>query len=261
MSSAAEPVPVANPPVVSNNPDPNPSTVSAPVADDVKVADTNKFDEGSSNNEPPSVETIRKVEDYEVFDNKGEKHLFKSIYDGPDTTGRVLVIFIRHFFCGSCQDYVRELAESFKPEELLQLPKATSLAIIGCGDHGLIDFYAKETGCTFPIYADPANALYDDLGMTTTWDLGPKPEYIRRSMARVVAGSIMQGLKHLGSGLATKGGDTKRVGGEFLFEPSGEDGGKKITWCHRMTNTRDHAEINELVKVLDADGKILLQKA
>lgn len=97
--------------------------------------------------------------------------------------------------------------------------------------------------------------------MTTTWDLGPKPEYIRRSMARVVAGSIMQGLKHLGSGLATKGGDTKRVGGEFLFEPSGEDGGKKITWCHRMTNTRDHAEINELVKVLDADGKILLQKA
>lgn len=100
MSSAAEPVPVANPPRVSNNPDPNPSTVSAPVADDVKVADTNKLDEGSSNNEPPSVETIRKVEDYEVFDNKGEKHSFKSIYDGPDTTGRVLVIFIRHFFCG-----------------------------------------------------------------------------------------------------------------------------------------------------------------
>jgi hypothetical protein len=100
MSSAAEPVPVANPPVVSNNPDPDPSTVSAPVADDVKVADTNKLDEGLSNNKLPSEETIRKVEGYEVFDSKGEKHSFKSIYDGPDSTGRLLVIFIRHFFCG-----------------------------------------------------------------------------------------------------------------------------------------------------------------
>lgn len=80
-------------------------------------------------------------------------------------------------------------------------------------------------------------------------------------MARVISDSIVQGLKHLSSGLATKGGDTKRIGGEFLFEPSGNEGGKKITWCHRMTNTRDHTGINELAKVLDADGKILLQKA
>lgn len=99
MSSEAEPVPVANLPAVSNNPDSNPLPESAPVADDVKVADTNK-PETPSNDKPPSVDTIRKVEDYEVLDNKGEKHSFKSIYDGPDSTGRVLVIFIRHFFCG-----------------------------------------------------------------------------------------------------------------------------------------------------------------
>ncbi|KAJ5380747.1 uncharacterized protein N7496_003175 [Penicillium cataractarum] len=260
MSSEAEPVPVANPPAVSNNPNSNPSTESAPVVDDVKVADTNKPNETPSNDRPPSVDTIRTVEDYEVLDNKGEKHSFKSIYDGPDSTGRVLVIFIRHFFCGSCQDYIRALVESIKPEELLQLPTSTSVAIIGCGDPGLIDFYAKETGCTFPIYADPANTLYDDLGMAMSWAFGPKPEYLRRSMARVVSSSIMQSLKHLTSGLATKGGDSKRIGGEFLFEPSGEDAGKKITWCHRMTNTRDHTGIDELAKVLDADGKILLQK-
>jgi hypothetical protein len=171
------------------------------------------------------------------------------------------VIFIRHFFCGSCQEYIRALAASIKPDELLKLPIPTSFAIIGCGDHGLIDFYAKETGCPFPIYADEANTLYDDLGMATTWAFGTKPEYFRQSMAWVVLGSITQGLKHLSSGLATKGGDTKRVGGEFLFEPSQDEGGKTISWCHRMTTTRDHTEVKELAKVLDKDGTVLLQTA
>lgn len=97
--------------------------------------------------------------------------------------------------------------------------------------------------------------------MTTTWAFGSKPEYFRQSMVRVVTGSIMQGLKHISSGLATKGGNTKRVGGEFLFEPSQEQGGKTISWCHRMTTTRDHTEAKELAKVLDKDGTILLQTA
>lgn len=48
----------------------------------------------------PSAETLRKVENYTVLDKEGNKHLFKSLYAGPDSTGRVLVIFIRHFFCG-----------------------------------------------------------------------------------------------------------------------------------------------------------------
>ena len=33
------------------------------------------------------------------------------------------------------------------------------------------------------------------------------------------------------------GGDFKQVGGEFLFQNG------KVTWCHRMKNTRDHAEV------------------
>lgn len=36
------------------------------------------------------------------------------------------------------------------------------------------------------------------------------------------------------------GGAPRQVGGEFLFE------GGKVLWCHRMRNTRDHAEIPEL---------------
>lgn len=161
----------------------------------------------------------------------------------------------------SCQEYIRALSESINPGQLLQLDTPTSFAIIGCGDPGLIDFYAKETACPFPIYADPANTLYDELGMTETWALGSKPEYFRKSMVRLISGSIMQGLKHLSSGLATKGGDTKRVGGEFLFETSLGGRGKEVIWCHRMTNTRDHTGFKELAEMLDKEGKILLQKA
>ena len=36
------------------------------------------------------------------------------------------------------------------------------------------------------------------------------------------------------------GGAPRQVGGEFLFE------GGKVTWCKRMRNTRDHAEIPEV---------------
>ncbi|PVH70590.1 hypothetical protein DL98DRAFT_597695 [Cadophora sp. DSE1049] len=30
---------------------------------------------------------------------------------------------------------------------------------------------------------------------------------------------------------------------------------KRVTWCHRMRNTRDHAEIPELREVLGLDGE------
>lgn len=43
------------------------------------------------------------------------------------------------------------------------------------------------------------------------------------------------------------GGDFRQVGGEFLFA------GDKVTWCHRMKNTRDHAEIPAIRKQLRLD--------
>ena len=93
--------------------------------------------------------------------------------------------------------------------------------------------------------------------------------------------SVRQGVSALGKGRALKGGDMHQVGGEFLFEPvematpmqspsdeakkqlgngsgghlgvQGEE--KRVTWCHRMRNTRDHAEIPELREVLGLDGE------
>jgi len=112
--------------------------------------------------------------------------------------------------------------------------------------------------------------------------MGDRPEYQRRGTLLGMVQSIGQGFKALTKGTALKAGDLQQVGGEFLFEPIdlatpmsspqeeqnrqlggngfagglGVDGEEKhITWCHRMKNTRDHAEIPELREVLGLDGE------
>lgn len=114
--------------------------------------------------------------------------------------------------------------------------------------------------------------------MTRTLNLGTRPDYIRSGLMSGVFKSMVQSLKHLKGGMVFQGGDYQQVGGEFLFESvnmstpisspdvgdenkqiganaaSGYAEEKKITWCHRMRNTRDHVEIPELREVLGLDG-------
>ncbi|KAJ9156293.1 Thioredoxin-like protein AAED1 [Pleurostoma richardsiae] len=242
-----------------------------------------------TNDELPSVETLRRIKDYVVLDKHGKTHTFKSLYSGRNVARRVLIIFVRHFYCGNCQEYLRTLSASISPEALLALPISTFIAVVGCGDPALIDMYAAATGCPFPVYADPTRRLYSELGMVKSLALGSRPAYMRKSLLKSSLESVVQGLKQLGSGLATKGGDQRQIGGEFLFEPlsvltpepregtdrqlgsmsseavgggAGVDGDeereveeKRVTWCHRMRTTRDHAEIPELMEVLGLDGQ------
>ncbi|KAK1968779.1 hypothetical protein LY78DRAFT_679109 [Colletotrichum sublineola] len=248
-----------------------------------------------TNNDLPTPQTLKKIENYVVLDRHGKSHAFKSLYTGRNVARRVLIIFVRHFFCGNCQEFLRTLSESITPDALLGLPMSTFIAVVGCGNPGLIDMYLQETGCPFPVYTDPTRRLFDTLGMTRTLALGTRPAYMRKSMLKSAAESVLQGLKQVKAGLATKSGDHRQVGGEFLFEPvelgtevstpyaerqleeamtskknsidnnrEGIDGEgddddfepeqKKVTWCHRMRSTRDHAEIPELMEVLGLTG-------
>ena len=55
------------------------------------------------NNNPPTKEDLEKVADLPVLDKDGKKHTFKGLYaDNENGPRRVLIIFIRHFFCGVC---------------------------------------------------------------------------------------------------------------------------------------------------------------
>jgi len=193
----------------------------------------------------PTKKEVQQCDDILVFDAQGQSRPFKDLHSGEGVAARQLIIFVRHFFCGNCQEYLRSLTQSITTDDLLSLETPTFITIIGCGRPELISMYTDTTECPFPIYADPTRKLYDTLGMTRTFELGSKPDYIQKSIFYTTVASIMQGLK---SGQhALKGGDFKQIGGEFLFE-NGE-----VTWCHRMRNTRDHAEIPDLRKVIGLD--------
>lgn len=98
---------------------------------------------------------------------------------------------------------------------------STFIAVIGCGAPELIDMYVKETGCPFPVYADPTQRLYSKLGMIRTLSPGERPAYMQnKSMASTVVSGVLQGLKQVKTGLVLKMGDQRQVGGEFLFEPA-----------------------------------------
>lgn len=53
-----------------------------------------------TDNTIPSQALLRKVADFPVLDQDGKSRPFKSLYSGPMVARRVLVIFVRHFFCG-----------------------------------------------------------------------------------------------------------------------------------------------------------------
>jgi hypothetical protein len=139
--------------------------------------------------------------------------------------------------------------------------------------------YTSETGCPFPVYADPTRKLYDELGMVRTLALGSRPAYMKKGLLKNSLDSAVQIIKKIPTGLATKAGDQRQIGGEFLFEPlnfqsplstpwtgDGNQLGhdektqpaeveeKLVTWCHRMKNTRDHVEVPELMEILGLDG-------
>jgi hypothetical protein len=233
----------------------------------------------------PSKAILDRAADLTVNDAQGQAVSFKDLYQvEPGHSRRVMIIFIRHFFCGvsprslapatrtnnachlqNCQEFLRTLVSQIPPTSL---PANTSIAIIGCGSHTLIASYVELTSCPYPIYADPTKRLFDVLGMQRSLSLGwNAPNYIHHTLAAGMVKSIVQGVKRIPAGDVTKAGDLSQNGGEYLFEvegvetasqkegrvhqPKGNEGLKvKVTFCHRMRNTRDHTEIPQLAGLL-----------
>lgn len=182
-----------------------------------------------------------------VLDSNGTSHSFSTLYMSDNQNQQTLIIFIRHFFCGSCKEYVCALSQEdgLTPSELSTANK--HLIIIGCGQPNLIEQYVKDTKCSFPIYADPTQKLYDAFGMIRSLSLGDKkPDYIKSSfLANVAKSAVCQ----FSAGSAMfQGGNVQQNGGEYLINVQGD-----IIWSHNMTNTRDHVEVKELRKILALD--------
>ncbi|KAF4980575.1 hypothetical protein FZEAL_3447 [Fusarium zealandicum] len=216
------------------------------------------------NDDPPTADAMEIADSFEVLDNKGEKHTLRSIYGGPDTPRRVLVVFVRHFFCGvrslcqtplslcssrqACVNYTKFLSENTTPEKLKSI--VTAVILIGHSGYDLIDMYTKDTGWQLPIYVDPTGGkLYDALGMVKTWVDGNPSKYSPESSFWIAFNSLSAAFwKALGGYPLHRSGKPTQQGGEFLFEGEGEE--KTVTWCHRMRGSRDHTDTDEILEVL-----------
>ncbi|OQV09450.1 hypothetical protein CLAIMM_13570 [Cladophialophora immunda] len=188
----------------------------------------------------PDRRALREAFDLEIYSSSGTPLRFGSLFYDCDVypaEKRILVVFIRHFFCGNCQEYVRRLSSAESPFHPSQKPPqcCTSIAstmnfskpasrtlptviIIGPGQPSLIASYKNVTQCPFDIYADPSTRLYELLGMYRSLSLGHRaPGYIEHSLFSGALKSAWQIARRVGNGDAMNGGDWDVNGGEFLF--------------------------------------------
>lgn len=180
--------------------------------------------------EIPSDGAVKTAFEHPIYASDGSVLPFSSLFDNHNESSsppdRILVIFIRHFFCGNCQEYIRRLSSVQSPFHPSHKPHSTksashplpSVVIIGPGLPSLIATYIRITQCAFPVYCDPSTQLYDILGMHRSLSLGHKaPVYIQHSLFKGAVKSALQIVRRVGNGDATGGGDWNVNGGEFLF--------------------------------------------
>lgn len=158
-------------------------------------------DDDALGDECPDRATLAATYNIPVYTAEGHAVPFGNLHC-PSTAvnQRQLIVFIRHFYCGACQAYVKALSETISMQEYFTIPIPTSIIVIGCGHPNLIPFYKEITGTSFPIFAEPSRRLFKKLGMVLSANLGrQRPGYMRDISAPAwLAGQITtmrQGLQ------------------------------------------------------------------
>ncbi|KAI0331839.1 hypothetical protein GY45DRAFT_1247918 [Cubamyces sp. BRFM 1775] len=156
---------------------------------------------------------------------------------------KTIVVFIRHFWCAMCQDYMYSISRNVDVEALKRA--GIDFVIIGNGSHGMIKSYRHIFRTPIPMYTDPTLRLHAALGMTLrSNDPGPdkdKGDYIKHGAIGGLAMVVRNALR-VGMPVWEKGGDAAQLGGEFVFGP-----GLNCSFAHRMTTTRSHAPILDVL--------------
>jgi len=191
----------------------------------------------------PSASDLEALKTLTVTDKDNKAH---TISDLIKSSERVVLVFIRHFFCGNCQQYVTALSSSLPPKHLSTLSTPTKLIIIGCGESKNIPFYYSETGCAFDIYADRDRKIYEKLGFVCNLtQQDEKPQYMQKSFVANFLGSVRQSVAALPGGTTFSGGKISQNGGECVYE------NEELVFFHRMRMTDDHLEIDVLKQLVE----------
>ncbi|POY73082.1 hypothetical protein BMF94_3920 [Rhodotorula taiwanensis] len=206
----------------------------------------------------PTEEGLAKALECELATESGEAVTFGNVLRERQHE-KVVVIFLRHAWCGLCQQYVEALNRAsinllsvtgtmfagldHRPTSSRFAP--LDVVLINSSTPALIGPYRQRHHTPFPLYSDRHRKLYKALGMTRkTWDMGKdadKGSYIVKSQLQNVTSSISAGVK-----LPKYPGSQTQLGGEFVFEHVKESDTFKCLFVSRMHNTRAHAELRDV---------------
>ncbi|WVQ98631.1 hypothetical protein IAU59_005761 [Kwoniella sp. CBS 9459] len=101
----------------------------------------------------PSPEDLKSALEVEIVDQDNRSLTLGELVKGK----RVVLIFIRHFWCTNCQVYTHQLGLSIPPKNL---PQGTEVAIIGCGSSVPIKTYTSFTSSPYSVYSCPSLELH-----------------------------------------------------------------------------------------------------
>ncbi|KAH9995631.1 hypothetical protein BJV74DRAFT_717881, partial [Russula compacta] len=165
-------------------------------------------------------------------------------------TQRTVAIFIRHFWCPMCQDYLASVMREVDHAALFR--SGVRLVVIGCGSYGLIRSYRQIFRLPYELFVDasPGQMLYRALGMGHVLSGIQKGRssaehgvgsYVRHGAVSGLAMVVAHALR-VGMPVWERGGDASQLGGEFVLGP-----GLTCTYVHRMQSTAGHAPIVDVL--------------
>ncbi|GAB7340432.1 hypothetical protein MBLNU457_6863t1 [Dothideomycetes sp. NU457] len=202
----------------------------------------------------PEEDVLNDIAKVTLLDKNRHKTTFGELTNDANYK-RVIVIFIRHFFCGMCYGYVKNISADLMPGKLDAMATPTKLVIIGCGDPILIPQYVKETLCPFEIYSDTGRKLYQKLGFCVNGEANEEPPaYVRKYSPKLMKNLMVSGKMAAKTG-KTSGGLINQNGGEMIYINGA------LKFIHRMRNTTDHVEVEELEQILESQDIEMAEEA
>ncbi|XP_070651213.1 peroxiredoxin-like 2C isoform X3 [Bos indicus] len=151
------------------------------------------------------------VAELPVLDASGRPVLFGELF----RERRAIVVFVRHFLCYICKEYVEDLAKI--PKSFLQEANVT-LIVIGQSSYHHIEPFCKLTGYSHEIYVDPEREIYKRLGMKRGEEIassGQSPHV----KSNILSGSIRSLWRAVTGPLFDFQGDPAQQGGTLILGP------------------------------------------
>ncbi|KAH6901648.1 AhpC/TSA antioxidant enzyme-domain-containing protein [Coprinopsis sp. MPI-PUGE-AT-0042] len=187
----------------------------------------------------PSPEALARASKLTVMDSQRRTVTFGLLFEK-----KVVIVFIRHFFCGSCLSYVDNLT---KVSQEALTAAGMEIVVIGCGEPECIPEYVQASGFHGPIYADPTRELFRAMGMTLE-NLKLNPSKERRAAylkGQNIFQIVLSGVKRAWRvpGQIGKQGNIFQLGGEFVLGP-----GLQCSYASRMEHTMHHSPVEDVMR-------------